>query len=225
MPNWCNTRMTIIGSEEECKRFMAGVLRVEHEEPIYDLSKQPYEQTGTRTVEDLKILQAFYPCPEELHDITSPVREEQAEFAQELKAKYGSTDWYSWQNENWGTKWGDCRTSLESEDVDNDGNYVVSYAFETPWGTATKAFIKISEMFPTLRFDFFHDEEAGFFQGCEVIKNGELVYERFFAPCEYDVEMPDYDDEEAYEKWSNDHDEWRQEQQYLIDKEVDALKI
>jgi hypothetical protein len=77
-------------------------------------------------------------------------------------------------------------------------------------------------MFPTLRFDFFHDEEAGFFQGCQVMKNGELVYEHYFAPCDYDVEAPDYDSPE-YEAWSDAYDEWREAEQFKIDCEVDKV--
>jgi hypothetical protein len=216
--------MTITGSEEECKRFINSIPVEEVEVDVYDYSTTyPYEKTGTRIDKRISILQSFLPCPTELFDVTSPVREEQAELAKQMMDKYGSTDWYSWQYENWGVKWGDCHSMLEDEDVDNNGNYVVTYAFDTPWGTATQAFLKISAMFPTLRFDFFHDEEAGFFQGCEVMKNGELVFEEFFAPCEYDVEAPDYSDDEAYSAWSDKYDKWRMEQQMNIDAMVDKV--
>jgi hypothetical protein len=225
MPNWCSTKMTVTGSKEECERFRNSLL-VEHvEEDVYDYHKRPIEKIGTRTVEQLKILQGLIPCPQELYDVTHPVREEQAELAKKMLEKYGTTDWYSWQYENWGTKWGDCHTVFDDEDTNNDGDCVIGYSFDTPWGTATKAFLKISSMFPTLRFDFYHDEEAGFFQGCEVMKNGKLAYEKFFEPCNYEVEAPDYDDSDAWDKWNEKYEEWREVQQYEIDQEVDALVI
>jgi hypothetical protein len=54
------------------------------------------------------------------------------------------------------------------------------------------------------------------------MKNGELVYEHYFAPCDYDVEAPDYDSPE-YEAWSDAYDEWREAEQFKIDCEVDKV--
>jgi len=217
--------MIVTGSKEECDRFRNGIL-VEHvEEDVYDFNKTPIEKTGTRTVEQLRILESFVPCPKELYDVTHPVREEQAELAKQMLDKYGTADWYDWQCKNWSTKWGDCHTVFDDEDIDNNGDCVIGYSFDTAWGTATKGFLTVSSMFPTLRFDFYYEEEAGFFQGCEVMKNGKLVYEKFFEPCNYGVEAPDYDDSDAWDKWNEQYEEWREEQQYKIDKEVDALAI
>ena len=224
MPNWCNTRMTITGSKEECERFVAGVQHEEVEEKIYDWTTSPVTETGTKMVTHLSIFRGYLPCPQELYEINSPVREEQAELAQQMQEKYGCTNWYDWQHNNWGVKWGDCHTHIldESDNELPDGSYKVDYQFDTAWGTADDAFLKISAMFPTLRFDFFHDEEAGFFQGCQVMKNGELVYERYFAPCEYKVEAPDWDSPE-YDEWSEAHDKWRHAEQFKIDSEVDKV--
>ena len=226
MPNWCNTRMEITGHEEDVKRFINSVKVEDVEEDIYDYSTSyPYEKTGSRIVQRTEIIKSFIPIPEELYSVMVPIREEQAELAQRMKEKYGSTDWHSWQYENWGVKWGDCHTELDDEgdDTDAKGNHVAVYRFDTAWGTATKAFLKISAMFPDLRFDFFHVEEGGFFQGSEVIKNGKLVYERFFSPSDYPVPFPDEDSEDARDKWSEDHDEWCFQIQMEIDDEVDAV--
>ena len=54
------------------------------------------------------------------------------------------------------------------------------------------------------------------------MNNGELVYEHYFAPCDYDVEAPDYDSPE-YEAWSDAYDEWREAEQFKIDCEVDKV--
>lgn len=225
MPNWCSTRMTIKGSPAECERFIAGVFAEEVEEEIYDFTTPyPYKVKGTRIEKKLSIITAFLPIPQELFEVTAPVREEQSELAQQMQEKYGFSNWYDWQYENWGVKWGDCHTEYLDENLidHEDGERTIEYSFDTPWGNASTAFLKISAMFPTLRFDFFHDEEAGFFQGCEVMKNGELVYERFFKPCDYSVEAPDWDSPE-YEAWSDAHDEWRQAEQFKIDCEVDGI--
>lgn len=221
MPNWCYTNMYVYGSKEECLRFRDGVLVKEDEENIYDYHKNPIEIIGTKKVKRLRIINAFFPCPEELYEVKSPVREEQKERSEEMLAKYGATDWYAWQNTNWGTKWGDCETELEGEHETDDGKYSLNYRFETAWGTATQAFQRISEQFPTLIFEFSHTEEAGFFQGNEIIQNGEVLYEMFFAPCEYSVPYPD--DPEKEDEWNEKESEWRGQQQYLIDIAADAI--
>lgn len=225
MPNWCNTRMTITGTKEECKRFMDGIKSHDEEVGIYDYTTPfPYEKTGTRIVKRLEILDSFLPCPKELYEITSPVQPEQAELAEQMMEKYGTTDWYSWQNENWGVKWGDCHTFLNQEEELDDGSYSATYVFDTPWGTATEAFAKISAMFPTLRFSFEYDEEAGFFAGCQVIRNGELIFEDFFAPCdEFDEEMPEDPTDEQAEAYWNRQSEWRSNMMDAIVSEADMV--
>ena len=149
--------MTITGSKEECERFVAGVHHEEVEEKIYDWTTSPATETGTKMVTHLGILRGYIPCPQELHEVTAPVQEEQAELAMQMIAKYGASNWYDWEYENWGVKWGDCHTHIldESDNELPDGSYKVDYQFDTPWGTADNAFLKISAMFPTLRFDFF----------------------------------------------------------------------
>lgn len=223
MPNWCNTRMTITGSEEECKRFMDGVKVEEIERKIYDYST-PYPHTiiDVTMETNLCIISGFLPCPEELREVAHPTQQAQAEQAEQMLAKHGAKDWYEWESINWGVKWGDCHTLLEDEDELPNGDYEVVYSFDTPWGTATPAFIRISKMFPELRFDFFHEEEAGFFQGCQVIKNGELFFEEFFSPCEYGEEAPEGVSIDS-DEWNEKYDAWRHEQQEEIDALLDKV--
>ena len=78
-------------------------------------------------------------------------------------------------------------------------------------------------MFPELRFDFFHEEEAGFFQGCEVIKNGSVVLSSFFSPNDYKEEAPSDFYSAEYQQWSDAFDKWRQLKQEAIDAQVDAI--
>lgn len=182
MPNWVSTQMSVKGSRKELVRFLNGIN------------------------ESKSIMESYIPCPQELRDTTSGFYSDE-ETMKELEkkqeenfAKFGHKDWYEWQYSTWGTKWGDCDTSIE--DTGND----LSIYFMTPWGTATRGFLTISEMFPSLMFVFIYDEEAGFFAGMEAIKNGESIFEEMYAPCEYGEKL-DFDDEESYEKY----DEYKNE--------------
>lgn len=47
--------------------------------------------------------QEFVPCPQELHEFDAPNRDEKAAAA--LREKFGYSDWYSFQVNEWGTKW------------------------------------------------------------------------------------------------------------------------
>jgi hypothetical protein len=200
MPNWVQTSLEITGPKKELDRFSSMVKEVEAE-----------NWRGDKYLE-IRLIESFIPCPQELYEVVSPVREEQTALALEMMAKYGSSNWYDWQYENWGVKWGDSSTELD--DSYEDGLF---YRYQTPWGSADVAFKKISAMFPELRFQFFYDEEAGFFCGCHVMQAGEVIFDEMFAPCEYKEDV-DWDDEESCLKY----EEWRNENIFKIEARADA---
>ena len=185
MPNWVSTTLTVKGSEEEVKRFVDGI--------------------------HLSILESYIPCPMELRDTVSGfVGEEKAEEhrkQQELNiAKYGHQDWYNWQYDIWGTKWGDCDTDISNPLGFSDGSWEVLIHYVTAWGPADAGFLKVSAMFPTLLFIFDYDEEAGFFAGTQVMQDGATVFESMYEPCSYEGEV-DWDDENSisqYEAWKEE---------------------
>lgn len=188
MPNWVSTTASVSGSQEEVQRFIAGI-------------------------KDARILESYVPCPQELRDTMSgfsndeEVMEEMRKKNADNIAKYGHKDWYEWQYEVWGTKWGDCDTHIEPPTVLDNGVCEVSIYFQTAWGPASNGFRLVSALFPTLTFMFEYDEEAGFLAGLEVIKNGETVHEGLYTPCDYKEEV-DWDDDKSVEKYEN----WKNEQ-------------
>lgn len=223
MPNWCSTQMTITGPEDSCRSFISRILVKQEEEDTYDFSTPaPYEITGKRIVTSLHIIEGLLPCPAPLYEVRSPVRDEDQAQADANQLLYGATDWHSWQDMNWGVKWGDCHTAFVEEALLSK-LLAVTYSYDTPWSTATTAFLSISGMFPELRFDFFHEEEAGFFQGCEVIKNGSVVLSSFFSPNDYNEEAPSDFYSAEYQQWSDAFDKWRHLKQEAIDAQVDAI--
>lgn len=178
MPNWCYTSLTISGDNKELDRFLSGLKK---------------DDNGK-----ISIVDSYLPCPEELKETVDgwSSDEEEQNKREELYArnieKYGYKSWYDWQYTEWGTKWGDC-------DTDVQGDFIT---YNTAWGTMTRAWVRISEMFPNLLFEFEHEEEAGFFCGYEFVKNG-AAKESFFAPCEYDkgVEWDNDESVEEYREW------------------------
>ena len=217
MPNWCSTSFVFRGPEEQIK----------------ELHKKALTEDG------FSLLQTFLPCPKELKETASTTAWEEipeqwaewvadgtwtqekydervaenAKLLEQQKSnleKYGVKDWYEWEHKNWGVKWGDCETYMEEPAPYAFGDlWHVGGAFQTPWGTATPAWIQISEMFPNIMFEFEHDEEAGFFAGTELIINGEVVFDLMYEPCEYpkEVDWDNEDDIEEYDQWRSDKSE------------------
>ena len=187
MPNWVSTTLTVKGSEEEVKRFVDGI-------------------------KDSKILESYIPCPAELRDTVSGSFQDEEKMAELRKqqesniAKYGHQDWYNWQYDIWGTKWGDCDTDISSPLGFSDGSWEALIHYQTAWGPADAGFLKVSAMFPTVFFIFDYEEEAGFFAGTQVMQDGETVFESMYEPSSYEGEI-DWDDEESmhkYEAWKEE---------------------
>jgi hypothetical protein len=71
------------------------------------------------------------------------------EISDRLKSLFGSDNWYTWANNNWGTKW----------DIDGDDGIVndldthnCSLTFSTAWSPPEPIINKLREMFPNLEF-------------------------------------------------------------------------
>lgn len=84
--------------------------------------------------------QEFVPCPAELKDTTAPNLNEKA--ADELIKKYGYADWYSFQVNEWGTKW-----DFGSPDGINDvqENSITVY-FDSAWSPPITLMKKLEEL-------------------------------------------------------------------------------
>ena len=217
MPNWSTTSFTVRGPQDEIEDFYNGVMA--------EVSPE----------KKMCILTTYVPCPEELNISSTYTYEEIPEQWAESVAdgtwtkedydkrvadnselqikqqdnlkKYGSKDWYDWQHENWGVKWGDCDTYMDSPyDSGYNNTWMIHGGFQTAWGTATQGWQKVSERFPKCLFEFHSDEEAGFFAGTEATENGDLVFEDYYEPTEYPEEV-DWDDEDSTTKFEDWKDE------------------
>lgn len=180
MPNWVSTTLSVKGSPTEVQRFIDGI-------------------------KDSKILESYVPCPTELHEtVAGSVGTDKAEEHRKQQesniAKYGHKDWYDWAYDTWGTKWGDCDTSIGHPMQLANGSWEVVVHYQTAWGPADAGFLKVSTLFPELLFTFDYDEEAGFFAGTEAYLNGDTVFQSMYEPCAYEGEV-DYDDYESIDKY------------------------
>lgn len=89
--------------------------------------------------------------------------------------------WYTWNVENWGTKWNSYSCVMESLNV---------YTFETAWSSVPKVIEKISKEFPDVEIRYeYADEDTG--SNC-----GSCTY--IGGVC-HDLFLPESGTKEAYE--------------------------
>jgi hypothetical protein len=143
MPNWCWNSMTITGEPSEIERFLSGA---------------KVDAGG-----DHSFLDAYYPCPEELMNQSSP-----SPNAEEMTEKYGYSDWYDWCCEKWGTKWPECEMCIKHD----EGSTTASLGYDTAWAPAIAGYAEISLQFPSLVFDLYYEEPGCGFCGDARIKDG-----------------------------------------------------
>lgn len=163
MPNWCSNNLTVTGDRDALREFYQGVKE-------------------SRVDGDPSFLESFMPVPTELD--SEHVRDYTDEEKDELAAKYGTWDWYTWSLTNWGCKWPDSNTHIyhnidsEAEGVDATMNMrTLTAHFQTPWAPPEPAFKAISAMFPKLTFVLSFSEEGMGFYGATCFIEGEVAGE------------------------------------------------
>lgn len=84
---------------------------------------------------------------------------------------------YEWCCENLGTKWGICRAEIEDE-TDYEGESELRYSFETAWSPPSPVIIRMSVLFPSLKFELRYFEGANCFNGILVCEKGKVTTDK-----------------------------------------------
>lgn len=87
-----------------------------------------------------------------------------------LPTPYDADDWYWWQVNNWGTKWGPVRPTLEHE-----SNGHLHYVYDTAWQPPIAALRVLSRLFPEAVLTLSWDEPAMDFGGCMILRNNDTI--------------------------------------------------
>lgn len=174
MPNYVKTTLTITGPDDDVKAFVNGITPVIKDNETY-----------------YPIFDVYFPMPPALEDTVSPPHgKEEVERQNELAAIYGAGNWYDWQRQYWGVKWGNFETKLIEQ---SEGRVV--FTFKTAWGLATRAWVHISSRFPSLLFHTDSIEEGGFFDGVQSYQNNAVVKDAINRPATRDYWEDEKDDE------------------------------
>ena len=203
MPNWCSNQLYITGDRVSVADFIKRVTNTP-------------EQTEKRR-QKYDILQNLYPTPEALTNTISgffgkndPEKQAELEVKQaENRAKYGAKDWYDWNCNNWGTKWGDEDTDL----VGSEGDTKIHFYFNSAWSPPIEGIAHISKMFPSLEFVLSYEEMGMGFYGLATFDDGCCLDDSYELESVEGFDKIDFDNDDAYEAMQD-----------LLTREMDKLK-
>lgn len=126
MPNWCS-----------------NVVRFVHKDPAAI-------RRVAKAFNDNRLMQEFYPCPQDLMDTTAGGHgtddmQANLEFKEKVNLQlYGYANWYDWCVNEWGTKWDVGASDGGQVDVPEDGATEITLNFESAWSPPI-GFYKIME--------------------------------------------------------------------------------
>ena len=137
MPNWCDNQITITGPNSVIDKI---------------------EKIVTEEKDDQGLLDFMYPMPKELDDTTADGTP--TPLKNEMLAKHGHSDWYSWRTDNWCTKW----EVNEFYGVDRKDD-TISFAFSSAWAPPIGAYQYFLEQNQTCSLKAYYYEGGCDFMG------------------------------------------------------------
>jgi hypothetical protein len=197
MPNWVYNGLTIEGKPEQVKSLIVQMNKpfVDSIKPNGDLA---YSVTQRKYVNPIFSFRNII-APTDMEAYHS-----QPVFPEQFSLAFEGSDWYNFNNREWGTKWDvavcedDTYPTTTIEETENGENYVVHYNFETAWSRPLPAIQKLSAQYPTLLFTLSYEEETGWGGEMELLR-GEIISE-----SEYDSMCRDCEATDQMEYCEND---------------------
>ena len=222
MPNWCSNKLFVKNLKTEDQDLL---LRLFDQETFCESILPQPDWANT---------------PNEKGELPLPavLDEKHPELGRRFPDGTQDDRWYSWRNENWGTKWGEC--DVFNPVVGSDGSFSVSYL--TAWAPLNENFFKaFSQRFPGARIAARYQESGCDFMGVTVAQDGIVndldgclsdlrdrwmrdthpdLYERWEASRKDDYEGEDDEDDLWEELW----DSWCEVEADVADCACDQLR-
>lgn len=147
MPNWCCNALKVTGFKKDLDAFKAT------------LNSKEKDENGKEFINDFSFKQTV-PPPTNYFSGSLGMEEKK------MCAEKGLVDWYSWNTENWGTKWDACEVNLTIKPKS------VEVRFDTAWAPPLKWLENASKAFPNLKFHMAYCEGGMGFYGEAIAKAG-----------------------------------------------------
>lgn len=163
MPNWVFNNMNVTGEKTAVEQFIADMSK-----PIQTFKDDPENKWGHldgQWEEYADVVFSFW-------NIIAPT---------DLEHYFSGSAWYDWNCNNWGTKWDAKVDESTVDELDKgelaNGQYYVTYRFDTAWGAPFEVFTALAKKYSHLEFNIEWEEEQGF--GAELVgMDGEISVTR-----------------------------------------------
>ncbi len=168
MPNWCENDLTLIGDEEEIKRFKK---KAKGKNGLLDMNRFVTYPKKYKEMDD-----AAEKHNDKYYSTSPEERQKMDESGQGYMKDGYNSGGYQWCVENWGTKWNFSEISIEesNENPTYEGATII-YHFDTPWCPPNKVISRMSRKFPTLTFTLDYFEMGMAFAGTIILKDEEVL--------------------------------------------------
>jgi hypothetical protein len=240
MPNWVFNTLVVSGEQSELDKMVEQLNKpfVKHfPEMKYNKETEKWEHLPDVQIYDNPVfafwnivkptdLEAYY----EKEVFTKKQLDGEEFMAEFVRSMREDQDWYHWNCRNWGTKWDvavDNKSDYSDTQITLNDDGSVMYHFQTAWSPVGEVLMKLSEMYPTLEFDYEYEEEQGWGGSCTFLGGEDIACNEYDIPsshadyealerecqCQYeDVEYAFQDcpmDTTKY-KWDTELEEWQE---------------
>lgn len=181
MPNWCSNVMKVSGPADKIAAFR----RQAHGHTASYNSINHYDSEAWEVFDDIRKKAIILSMPEPgevselsfhaLHPVPDLIRQlgfddgNAKEAAKLTGIEYPGYGGYTWQCNNWGTKWEPDVSYVYAED-----NYL-QYEFCTAWSPPIALYEHLTTEWPELTFEIEYREEGMAFEGGASYSNGECL--------------------------------------------------
>ena len=242
MPNWVFNSLVVSGDKTELDKMVEQLNqpfvkhfpehKFENGEIVWVADEQHYDNPvfAFWNIHKPTDLEAYYET--DVHKGSKNIKPNDGEsFMKEfVRSMKEDQDWYHWNCRNWGTKW-DVAVVNDNEypntikTVNDDGS--ILYQFETAWSPVGEVLMKLSEMYPTLEFDYEYEEETGWGGSCTFLGGEDVACDEYESPmshadhkdrdkeciCEYGDPENGYEDcpvDTTKYRWDTELEEWQE---------------
>ena len=207
MPNWVFNSLVVSGEKSELDRMVAHLnspFEKHFPEMNFDKEQQKWVNTPDVQVYSNPVFAFWNICrPNDLEKYygdevfketkTNSFDDEgkfdgEAFMAEFIRSMSEDEDWYHWNCRNWGTKWDVAvsdKSDYSSTSMEWTDNGDVMYRFETAWSPVPEALTQLSEMFPSLTFDYEYEEEQGWGGNATIVAGDYTITKEWDIPSSH----------------------------------------
>ena len=243
MPNWVFNSLVVSGEQSELDKMVAQLNqplvkhfpehKFENNEIVWVADEQRYDNPVFSFWNIVKPtdLESYYATDVFKGSKNIEPNDGESFMKEFVRSMKEDQDWYHWNCRNWGTKWdvgvpNGQKYSDTQITLNDDGS--VMYHFQTAWSPVGEVLMKLSEMYPTLEFDYEYEEEQGWGGTCTFVGGEEIASDEWEIPmshsdykerdkecsCEYD-DTPEYWYEDCpvdttKYRWDTELEEWQE---------------